>query len=506
MRKIFFYALLIIFLSISVNFFCRAQEEYYFPRNKIISNGEDLYQINNSYINNNSHEALYISNFISKDQNLIPDNLSGKTRYVVLLNDPINYPAWFGIPDEAQGYTEKIGFGVPYYGDGVVSLLHSEGNGSGFQLSRVDGPKYSHGTNIPAGSLTYVVDTSLEGSGTGSTQHRSFDLNTIVTSRSTGSTAGLTSNFTTYGMNGATSDDTNSWTHTQIYGTNWTWAHINEMYEFRPFYCDESYLSACEVNYMYENDMGGVGPELSASSYDPSQMRRHMYWITTNHNVNNANTPDLRWFASKSYLLHQIITVVDEKLNEYMFEALTSGTSGASMPIWTYNKGDNIVDGTITWRNIGLYTYDIGCVFCIAGDSKNAYKERIGTVMAEYTDLIYNAIFDMSLAKFDSDVTPIFARLQKNMFLDLSANGTQKGQNNHLVGYVTPHKEIGKLEYKVSATASSNGKEFIGFQVGDDGSVGFPNLHHSHKNKGSHYLCIDDGGEIFKSEVPCVEK
>ncbi|MBS1017302.1 hypothetical protein [Acetobacter persici] len=495
MIKKLLYTPVYIYLFISLSATCWADSKYSFWENKI----------NDIYKRNNSNDSIYITNFISKDQNSIPDNSSGKIKYIALLRNPINYPAWFGVPDQRGGYTEKIGFGVPYYGDGVVSLLHSQGNGSGFQLSRVDGPTFSHGANIPAGSLTYVMDTSLEGSGTGSTQHRTFDFNTVVTSRSTGSTAGLTSNLTTYGMNGASGDDTNSWTHTQIYGTNWTWAHINEMYEFRPFYCDENNLSACEVNYMYENDMGGVGPELPASAYDPSQMRRHMYWITTNHNVNNSSTPDLRWFSYKAYSLHQIITVVDAT-NEYMFEASIAGTSGQSMPRWTYNKGDKIIDGTIIWRNIGTYSYDIGCVFCIAGSSKSSHKERIGTVMAEYTDLIYNAIFDMSLAKFDSGVMPIFARLQKNMFIDLSANGTLQEQNNHLFGYVMPEKKMGKLEYKVSAAASSDGKSFIGFQVGDDGSVGFPNLHHSHKNKKLHYLCIDDDGEIFKSDVACVQK
>ncbi|OUJ07896.1 hypothetical protein HK23_01165 [Acetobacter malorum] len=66
--------------------------------------------------------------------------------------------------------------------------------------------------------------------------------------------------------------------------------------------------------------------------------------------------------------------------------------------------------------------------------------------MTEETDYIYNAIFDFSKAAFDPGVTHVFARMQKDMYIDLTADGTQEGQNNHLLGY---NSKNSSLEYDV---------------------------------------------------------
>lgn len=182
-------------------------------------------------------------------------------------------------------------------------------------------------------------------------------------------------------------------------------------------------------------------------------------------------------------------------------------TTGSTVPTWTFTTGDTFVDNTTTWTCIGPWQFDLGSVIAVGGanDPSNGYIERIGTLMSETTDYIYNSIFDMSKAAFDPSVSyKVFARLQENMWIDLSADGTKNGQNNHLFGYIQTDSNIGELQYNVSANASSDGKAFTGFQVGNDGTVDFPKLNTTHKGTGSHYLCIDDNGGIFKSDTACV--
>lgn len=187
-------------------------------------------------------------------------------------------------------------------------------------------------------------------------------------------------------------------------------------------------------------------------------------------------------------------------------------TTGATQPTWTFNTGDTFTDGTTSWTCIGPWQYDLGIVFAIGGanDPTNGFVERIGTVMSETTDWIYNAIIDMSKAAFDPSVPyNVFARLQKNMWIDFSASGTQDSQNNHLLGYYGGYSDssgshTGEFKFMVSKAASANGSAFTAMMLGDDGTVDFPGLGTSHKNSGSHYVCIDDNGGIFKSDKACV--
>ena len=39
----------------------------------------------------------------------------------------------------------------------------------------------------------------------------------------------------------------------------------------------------------------------------------------------------------------------------YQFACLVAGTTGATAPIWTTNKGTYVVDGSVIWYNVGLY-------------------------------------------------------------------------------------------------------------------------------------------------------
>lgn len=138
------------------------------------------------------------------------------------------------------------------------------------------------------------------------------------------------------------------------------------------------------------------------------------------------------------------------------------GTTGKTEPAYVFQNGKTFTDGTVIWTCIGTWQYDLETVIKVGGsnDPENGYIERIGTLMTEETDYIYNAIFDFSKAAFDPEVTHVFARMQKDMYIDLTADGTKEGQNNHLLGYDSNNSS---LEYDV-------GKEPI-FTVNDTNGI-----------------------------------
>lgn len=391
----------------------------------------------------------------------------GATSFVHISGGLQNRPAY-------NMTSHGLGVGVPYFGDGVASEMHGDaGDGANVAYSRVD----SHGTAArdfaPIVSSTLLSDTPNEPGNAGIGGQQNVKFTTIRTDK----TAGFSSNQTDWlydmGMGYWSGQAVNRWSHTNVYGTDWAWDNLQEMYDFVPFLCPNSAdHTLCSAKYMNEEDMSGVGPEQAATAYDPTAAIRKMFWLTTNHNINSTSSTDLHWTASKSYTRYQIITVIDSSGNEWMFSALPTSyvlgrgnnaitaISGTATPSWAFTKGATVADGGITWTCLGTWQYDLGAVFAIGGDNQSGHVERIGTLMEEETDEIYNAIFDMSKAQFYPNIpTHVFARLQPDMYLDLSANGTAAGQNNHLLGYSSA---TGGLNYVVKGTSLAS--------IADDGT------------------------------------
>lgn len=374
-------------------------------------------------------------------QTNIPTNV-GDTDFINVLGRLALYPFF-------QVAEHNIGMGVPYFGDGVLSATHNAGDGANLEYARVDSNGTSKGAYRPSVSYTFVGDTPNEPGNMVASGQKNAQFNHITTARNAGNSQNINEHLYSMSMAGSGEFDVNHWTHTDVYGNAWVWGHINELYQMVPYSLglDKGPVSPI---WGYEVDMGGVGPENPASAYDFTQSSRKMYWLTTNHNINNdANSnSDLSWSANTRFLANRVILKAGAA-GERMYRN-TSGdaTSGATEPAWPTTIGGTAVDGGITWQDMGVYTYDIGCLFCVGGAADGGHNERIGTLMGETTDAIYNAIFDFSKAKFDPSVsTNIFARLQSNMYLDLSADGTKAGQNNRLLGYSSSDNA---LEYQAN--------------------------------------------------------
>lgn len=57
------------------------------------------------------------------------------------------------------------------------------------------------------------------------------------------------------------------------------------------------------------------------------------------------------WQASTAYVLDDEVRTTAK--NGFKYKATVAGTTGASEPTWPTTVGNTVVDGTVTWQNIG---------------------------------------------------------------------------------------------------------------------------------------------------------
>ncbi|MGC5748394.1 hypothetical protein J4P41_07105 [Gluconobacter sp. NFX36] len=407
-----------------------------------------------------------------------------------------------------------IGFPVPYFGDGVSSILY--GANASVALSRVDANDIGFNANLPNVAYNYVADTTKEPGNAGAPGMLNINIHTVAGRNKKGMESGVNDIFDSLSLGGFGDDDVQDWHHMGIYGTDWTWSNIQEVNQYVPFYfstgVDGNYNQATYIN---EEDFATGGPENSKSSYDPTQFNRKMFWLAHGYGTMGYGTVDasgnktahiadaVTWKASTSYHRYQEIIVADQSGQPFTFYALSksytpstgspdSDASGATAPTWNFTTGSTTADGDLVWTCLGPFTADLGEVFGISGDNApgTGWVARIGTLMSEDTDYIYDALFDFSKAAFDPNVTHVFTRMQKDMFLDLTADGTQAGQNNRLFGYTSG---VG-LAYTLSGSANGTGTESIPFYVADNGITKM-----SAFSVGSDTGSITNGREILRA-------
>lgn len=351
------------------------------------------------------------------------------------------------------------GMRIPYYGDNITSVSHDSWNSNGFIVSRVDSNHSSYGSNRPVSQFNLVVDTPNEAGTSWNSGIRNVDDNLIVTDKS----IGYSNNHSifTYDKShqGYTSQTVGLFNKYFAEGSagSWGWNRIDEMIDFTSLNLGSSDFHATGAHNAWranaEEDMSGIGPDYPESAYDPMTHVRVQTWYGQNINFKGAN-----WTSATEYPAHFIVVASDASGQLWMYDSGSAGgTSGSTTPVWAYDATTPVADGQITWMPLGKYHFDVGLVIGVGGFSEN----RIGTVLAESGSKIYNAVIDMSEAAFDPAVPyKVFGRLQKDMYMDLSADGTKAGQNNHLLGY---DSNSAALTYKVG------GVNFM--SVNEDGSL-----------------------------------
>lgn len=268
--------------------------------------------------------------------------------------------------------------------------------------------------------------------------------NTMVSTSNVG--VGIMNNFMqSTGFGGWEAFDVEDFEKFVTGGSNWHWVSVNELDEIDNI-TPGGYLAADgrnviksgSRNYNNEWDMAGYGPDDPRTAYDPSQSMRIPFWFNTWF---PGDEP--KWKKEKSYHAFQIIVVTKRDGSKHMYEATTEGgQTGKIEPFWLFNEtSQTVADGNQNWVYVGPKRFEIGRIFGIGG----ADGTQFGTIMSSDATY-YNALFDFSTARF-AVPTHVYARLQKDMYIDMTANGTAKGQNNHLLGYDSAQNA---LTYKVN--------------------------------------------------------
>lgn len=281
------------------------------------------------------------------------------------------------------------------------------------------------------------------------------------------SNAGTNGNFTDFysGGNGHwKSDDVGTWVRMHMSGTNWGWSSIREMIEEGGIaiggYTDSTGTQQYPgfQRYISEWDTAGVGPDLPSSYYNPTLGLRKGLWLRA------YNAGGMSWSASTPVPQYQILLASNSSGTVYMYENTASGaTTGTTQPAWTFNETGPVTDGTASWVFLGTKKFQIGCAFCVGSDA----SDEFGALLSS-NGTVYDAAIDLSPINYDAAI-PVALRTRSNTYIDLSADATKGGQNNHLFGY-GQYNGIGwgTLEYVVNGQLQwhLNDQGFVGTRVG----------------------------------------
>lgn len=413
------------------------------------SGAKDIQRINsifsdNTYGYNGSPVAVDIPYGIWPSPSFIPQS-NGKTRTVTFAKNLGNWPR-YNI-DNHQ---------IPYFGDGVVSIGNNSSDSDGFVVSRVDANDTNYTTFQPVVQTNLVVDSSKFSAAIGFPPPvQNIASNVYLTAKHNGIAANHFDNIYDHAHTGYGSQMVGDWQKFWLKdsGQEWAWNQIYEMIDQSSTNCaalDSGNYMPCR-RWNAELDWAGVGPEDPRSAYLPDYSIRQGIWFSTNHTAQG----DQAWAANTAYTAHHILSLADASGQLWMYDSGVGGQSGSSQPTWPHDVSTSVKDGGITWTPLGKWSFDVGYVLGVGGPEDT----RIGTLFWINGPKIYNAIADWSRATFDTPVH-IVERRPVDSYTDFSGDGTQSGQNNHILGYDSTSKA---LTYKV------NGVPVLGIK--DSGAI-----------------------------------
>ena len=65
------------------------------------------------------------------------------------------------------------------------------------------------------------------------------------------------------------------------------------------------------------------------------------------------------WAASTAYSLGNVRRAATDQVTGLFFKCVSAGTSGSSQPPWPTDIGNEVVDGSVTWRAISSVYADL---------------------------------------------------------------------------------------------------------------------------------------------------
>lgn len=185
------------------------------------------------------------------------------------------------------------------------------------------------------------------------------------------------------------------------------------------------------------------------------------FWApTANPNWNAAITPVVSsrdgatastWAATTAYALGDY--VVDVAAGGRYWKATTAGTSAGSEPTWTTTAGATVVDGTVTWTDMGL----IAKTVATDGTANITYDPVHGTLYAEDDGDTYSGeVMEVDYTHKGYIYMDAFTETSQEKWLRFEGLNTvdelpvtidmYKASLDPLTGYQLINEEIGSLE------------------------------------------------------------
>lgn len=430
-------------------------ELYNLSNNPTITDFWSVASINNTgYVNIGS--GTFPSNL--GDNLVLPSYYKGSPTVAFVNTIGINPST---IPTYSSSYTDNLSF--PYAGHNYPTLSLS-GSLPTMTIGRYDTGEINN--TAPTFRFALVNDDPINGHGWVSLMNKTnLEVNTVVTSNSSGPTKGLNVVMQDNGNGGYPQQNYPFTVNIFKTGLSWDWAIADSITETGGVDYSSPDRNAggnSPVEFEGEHNLNGVGYDTEKSAYGGGSYRVNQLAST---GIYSNYVPF--WSANKAFLEKHMIRVVDSTTGkQYLYTTDAGGTTGSTMPSFTYNESTPVIDGSVKWVYLGELTYQVGTAYQSSGSCSQpidypsgytgphvSYCAQIGTSFAA-TAHIYGTAFDASTATFIQKGAHAWARTQKDSYLDFTANGTLSGLDNHLLGY---NSSTGGLEYNIKNDPTSTG-------------------------------------------------
>lgn len=339
-----------------------------------------------------------------------PDNTSSTHSF--FLNGPVTgFPAYILNNNVNQEHVS-----ITDYGDGNTGIaLNSKG---GIEANRIDKTRNGY---WPMATLRYVNANPLAGTGTTSTGLNVVGMSDPV---GTGITVAQQTSMVSDGRQGGGAYDIAHQINGNWFGSNWIWNTVSQLSEMAGI--DVGTVNGSITN--TEVNLTGKGPEVAGSDAWPGNGRRSIYYI------NSWLSGLVNWTANTAVVKGKMVRVTDASGKDSLFVATAGGTTAARQPTWTASGAPQITDGTVTWRYLSPFTYQISKVFFLnKGNPPDNQYIHYGAMLASDADF-YDAAMDFSKATY-SGANPSVLRTKAGVGVDFTGDGTLGGQNNHVLSY-----------------------------------------------------------------------
>lgn len=370
----------------------------------------------------------------------------------------------------------------PYAGDSIVAEFTPSGDLPQKKIVRVDSGGVEN--TLPIVEVTVVNDDPNHGArwqGQAHTHNARF--NTVVSQNAVGSTVGLANYYEDHSNQGYQMNDY-GWQNTaHIYGTSWFWGNATEVDELGGTdftYNDRGIPSAQLTTSVFEteNNLNSVGYESHASAWSGD-------WRRTNQLFSNGTFPNYVpfWGASTAFDAHKMIRVPNPATGaQYLYVTDAGGTTGTQQPAFTFSETGPISDGSVSWMLLGPLKTQVGVgaevsTVCANANYPSGYTGpvitsndcvEVGSAFLAKGNF-YNTVFDASNVSYTSAGAHIALRVTAGSYMDLTANATQAGLDNHILGY---DNAAGGLAYKIKTSGTGASEVFSTLLlVRDNGSV-----------------------------------